>query len=99
MAHQPQQLEPPIVEPEEGPDAHVVALGLDRAGHAVEPPEIIALPRARGVHPAIRVVVVGLLENLVGGDSGGLDGHIAVVVQRRGVEVTRRISPRPAVAV
>ncbi len=46
VADQPEHLEPPVVQPEEGPDANVVALGLHGPGDAVEPPEIVALPRA-----------------------------------------------------
>ena len=36
---------------------------------------------------AVGLVVVGFLEDLVGADAGGLDGAIAVVVQRGGVDV------------
>ena len=41
VAHQAQHLEPPVVQPEQGADAHVVALRLHRPGHAVEPPEVV----------------------------------------------------------
>ncbi len=87
VAHQPQHLESPIVQAEQRPDADVVALRLHRPGDAVEPPQIITLVRVLGMNAAIRLVVVGLLEDLIRPDAGRLDDAIAVVIQRGGVQV------------
>ena len=87
VAHQPEHFESPVVQAEQGADADVVALGLHRAGDAVEPPQIIGLVRVLRMNAAIRFVVVGFLEDLIGADAGGLDDPIAVVIQRGGVQV------------
>ncbi len=87
VAHQGQHLEPPVVQPKQGPDAHVVAPGLHRPRHAVEPPEIIALAGAGRMHAGVGLVVVGFLEDLIGADAGRLDRGVAGVVQRGGVDV------------
>ena len=87
VGHQAEHLEPPVVQAEQGPDAHVVAAGLHGAGHAVQPPEIIALAGAAGMDAGVGVVVVGFLEDLVGADAGRLDRRVAGVVQRGGVDV------------
>ena len=46
VAHQAEHLEPPVVQAEQGADAHVVAARPPSPGPAVEPPEVIALARA-----------------------------------------------------
>ena len=74
MGNKPQDLEPPVVQPEQCADTHVVALGLHRPGYAVEPPEIIPLARVGRMHAAESLVVVGFLEYLVRSDAGFLDG-------------------------
>ncbi len=87
MGHQRQHLETPVVQAEEGADAHVVALRLHGPGDAVQPPEIIALERVAGMDAMVGFVVIGFLEDLIGADAGRLDRGIAGMVQRGGVEV------------
>ena len=87
MGHQPQHLELPIVQAEQGPDAHVVAAGLHRPGQGIEPPEIIALPRLPRMHLGIGLVMIGLLEDLVGADSRRPDRGISGVVHGGRVDV------------
>ena len=87
MGHQPEHLELPIVQAEQGPDAHVVAAGLHRPGQGVEPPEIIALPRLPRMHLGVGLVMVGLLEDLVGADARRPDRGISGVIHGGRVDV------------
>jgi hypothetical protein len=87
MRHQRKHLEPPIVKPEQGPDAHVVAFRFHRPGDAVEPPEIIVFASVDWVDFGICRVVVGFLEDLIRADARRLDGRVAFVVHRRGVQI------------
>ena len=87
MRHQRHHLEAPVVEAKEDAQAHVVDAGAEGAVEGVEAPHVVGLLRAGGVPLGVGLLVVGLLEDLVGADAGGLDGAEAGLVEGGRVDV------------
>ena len=87
VGDQPEGVETPVGQADQGADADVVAAGLHGTAEAVEAVEEVALAGVGRVHAPVGLVVVGLLEDLVGADAHGLEGAVAGVVERCGVDV------------
>ena len=87
VSHQPQHLEPPVVQPEEGADPDVIDTRLHRPTKPVEAVQVVALAGRSRMQPGIGLVVIGLLEDLIGANSGLLDRPEAGNVHGRGVDV------------
>jgi hypothetical protein len=74
VAHQPEDVEPPIGEAEQRPYPQIVLSHLEGPAQSIETPQVVALGCPLGMHLRIGLVVVGLHEDLVGADAGCLDG-------------------------
>jgi len=99
VADEAEHVEAPVRQAEQRADAKVVLSHLEGAAQGIEPPLVVTLGRAGRVHARVGLVVVGLHEDLVRADAGGLDGFEARVIERCGVDVHAADFAMPSVDV
>ena len=87
MGYQSEYLEPPVIESEQGTDAHVVYAALEGAVHGVESPQVIALLGIPWMVSGICLFVISLLEYLESTDTGRLYCLVSLDIQGGRIDV------------